>query len=69
MSGSIHIDKLIFGGAMFATDNLPRPLAAVAGIRWATGYVDSVGHGIWVLLFWAVVAPRPAVRLFTREEK
>ena len=64
---------------MFATDNLPRPLAAVADIlpasglsetfRWATGYVDSVGHGIWVLLLWAVVAPRPAVRLFTREEK
>ena len=64
---------------MFAIDNLPRPLAAVAEIlpasglsetfHWATGYVDSVGHVKWVLLFWAVVAPLLAVRLFTWEEK
>ena len=67
------------GGVMFAIDNLPRPLAAVADIlpasglsetfRWATGYSDSVGHGLWVLMFWAVVAPLLAVRLFSWEEK
>jgi ABC-2 type transport system permease protein len=67
------------GGVMFAIDNLPRPLAAVADIlpasglsetfRWATGYSDSVGHGLWVLIFWAVVAPLLAVRLFSWEEK
>ncbi len=67
------------GGVMFAIDNLPRPLAAVADIlpaaglsetfRWATGYADSVGHGLWVLAFWAVVAPLVAVRVFTWEER
>ena len=66
MSGSIHIDNLTLGGVIFATDNLPRPLVAVADILpssglsetfcWAIGYVDSVGHGL-------------AVRLFTWEEK
>jgi ABC-2 type transport system permease protein len=67
------------GGVMFAIDNLPRPLAAVADIlpasglsetfRWATGYSASVGHGLWVLMFWAVIAPLLAVRLFSWEEK
>ncbi len=67
------------GGVMFAVDNLPRPLAAVADIlpaaglsetfRWATGFADSIGHGLWVLAFWAVVAPLVAVRFFTWEER
>lgn len=67
------------GGVMFAVENLPRPLAAVADIlpaaglseafRWATGFSDSVGHGLWVLMFWAVAAPMLAVRLFSWEEK
>jgi ABC-2 type transport system permease protein len=67
------------GGVMFSIDNLPRPLAAVADLlpasglsetfRWATGYADTVGTGLWVLVFWAVVAPLLAVRAFSWEEK
>lgn len=67
------------GGVMFSIENLPRPLAAVADLlpaaglsesyRWATGYTDTIGHGPWVLLFWAVAAPMLATRLFTWEER
>jgi ABC-2 type transport system permease protein len=67
------------GGVMFSIESLPRPLAAVADLlpaaglsesfRWATGYTDTIGHGPWVLVFWAVAAPLVATRFFTWEEK
>ncbi len=67
------------GGVMFSIDGLPRPLAAVADImpaaglsemiRWATGFSETLGEVVWVLVFWAIVAPLLAVRFFSWEEK